>query len=122
MINGVGQDAPITTNKNGGKQSDCPYAFDLIPPEAMFMLAQVLGYGAKRYAPNNWRLIPRHEHLRHMLTHIFAYMAGDTQDDHLGHAMCRMAMLVSVPEEAGHSYTEYVPKVDKTDREIVCGR
>lgn len=109
MIDGIGKDAEVTINENGGKQSKSPFRFDLVPPEAMFKLAEVLAYGASRYTPNNWRLIPRNEHLNHAMTHIFAYMQGDTQDDHLGHALTRMVMAASVLEKEGHSYTEYKP-------------
>ena len=107
MIEGIGKDAEIVVNKNGGKQSKSPFRFDLIPPEAMFKLAEVLAYGAERYTPNNWRLIPRHKHLNHALVHAFAYMAGDTTDEHFEHFLCRVVMAASVKEQEGHSYTEY---------------
>ena len=95
-IEGVGPETAITTNEKGGKQSDTPYRFDLIDAKAMFRLAQVMAYGAKRYAPNNWRLITKEDHINHALQHLYAYLAGDKQDDHLGHALARIMMAVAL--------------------------
>jgi hypothetical protein len=89
---GLAPDAPITENDQGGQQSKVEGRFDLIPPLAMFALAQIMEHGAQRYAPNNWRKISVDDHVNHGLMHLFAYLAGDTQDDHLGHALARAAM------------------------------
>lgn len=97
-IAGVGPDAAIATNERGGKQSATPYGFTLIDGKAMFKLAEVLAYGAKRYARDNWRLISSEDHLNHALQHAFAYMAGDRQDDHAGHFLCRAMMWVACLE------------------------
>ena len=48
-ITGVEADAPITTNENGGKQSDTPYGFHLLPVTALFDAAKVAKYGADKY-------------------------------------------------------------------------
>lgn len=94
-IKGVGPDAPIQVNEQGGKQSATPYRFDLLDAPAMFRLAEVLAYGATKYGDNNWRAIPVQDHINHALQHVFAYQAGDGSDDHLGHALCRMMMAVA---------------------------
>jgi hypothetical protein len=91
-IPGVGPDAPIATNAAGGKQSHSPYRCDLLPAKAVLAVAKILKYGADRYAPNNWRKIDRADHLNHATTHILAHLAGDTSDDHLEHAACRLLM------------------------------
>lgn len=91
-VKGVGPDAPITTNAKGGKQSLVPFRCDLLPPLAALRVAEVLEHGATKYGPKNWHAIAVEEHLNHMLAHTFAYLAGDTQDDHLGHAACRAFM------------------------------
>ena len=96
MIKGLGKDAPTITNEQGGRQSHLPYRFDLIDPQAIFTLAEVLYQGAERHGEDNWRKIPVRDHLNHALAHIYAYMAGDTQDDHLGHAFCRMMFAVAL--------------------------
>lgn len=92
-IKGVSPDAEIVTNVNGGKQSKVAYGFHLIDPDAILALAEVLQYGASRYARDNWRKIPSEEHFNHMMIHYYAWLKGDTTDDHLGHFMCRAMMM-----------------------------
>jgi len=99
MIEGMGNNVPIRENEKGGKQSDIPYAFHLIDGPALFNMAQVYAEGAKKYEPDNWRKIPVEEHLNHAISHIYAHLAGDTQEDHIGHAQCRMNMAKAVQIE-----------------------
>ena len=49
MILGVQPDVPTETNECGGKQSATPYAFHLLPPNAIFAAAEVAKYGAEKY-------------------------------------------------------------------------
>lgn len=92
-IPGVGPDAPTHTDPiTGAKQSHSPYRLDLIPALSLFDVAAVLSAGAEKYGVDNWRGIPVNEHINHALVHIYAYLSGDTQDNHLGHAACRMMM------------------------------
>ena len=80
--------------------------------QALLTIGKVLQYGATKgnngqgYPVNNWRLIPREEHLNHALIHLVALLAGDTQDDHKEHAMCRIHMAIATEETPGFSYTE----------------
>lgn len=99
MIEGVGREAPVTVNEEGGKQSKVLYRFDLADPVAMFEMTRVLQEGAEKYGDDNWRLIPVNDHLNHMLIHVYAYLAGDRQDDHLAHALCRALFAVAVDKE-----------------------
>ena len=91
-IPGVGPDVPVVTNEKGGMQSKVERAFHLMDGKAMFRLAGVLHIGAQKYARDNWRKIGCEDHINHALQHLFAYQAGDKQDDHLGHAFCRLMM------------------------------
>ena len=97
-IPGVGPDAPVIANEKGAKQSASPYRCDLLDGKAILKLSEVLAYGARKYGDNNWRGITLEDHLNHALVHIFAYLAGDTQDEHLSHGLCRMMMAVAVEE------------------------
>lgn len=92
VMAGVGKEAPVVTNEQGGKQSQSEYAFHLIPPEAMVALAKVLAEGAKKYDAWNWTKIPYEEHYNHAITHYYAHVLGDTQDDHAEHFLCRAVM------------------------------
>lgn len=85
----VSPDTPTTTNERGGSQSHIPVRFDLIDAKALFDVAKVLNEGAEKYSPGNWRLIPIRDHLNHLIMHSYAYLAGDTTDEHLAHAACR---------------------------------
>jgi hypothetical protein len=86
----------IDTNERGGKQSKLDVRYDLMPPDAMERLAQVLAEGAKKYSPKNWMLIDSDDHINHALNHIFKYLGGEVDDDHIGHALCRMMMAVQM--------------------------
>ena len=174
MLEGVGPDAGIVVNDNGGKQSSSPMAMHLVDPsylldwatnmasyyeytdgsdnttvnpdnikrcscylaikniaaymisleswclkgameylegndiKRMVAIAKVLKYGADRYEPNNWRLIPQEDHINHALIHIIAHLMGDTQDDHIDHALCRLMMALATSPSEGFSYTSYV--------------
>lgn len=88
-IPGMGPDQPTITNEDGAGQSDIPYRMDLLDARALMVAAAVLKSGADKYGAGNWRVIPIRDNLNHLLAHTYAYLAGDTQDDHLSHVLCR---------------------------------
>lgn len=59
----------------------------------MFAAAEVAKYGAEKYGETfgnrNYTKISAEDHINHCIQHLYAYMAGDTSDDHLGHAIVR---------------------------------
>lgn len=83
-----------------GKQSDIKARFDLIDPGAIAALARVLHEGAKVYGEgdDNWRRIPVNDHLNHAVAHVYKYLEGDTSEDHLPHAFCRLMFAVALAE------------------------
>lgn len=98
----------VTVGEHGGAQSDVgDLTPDLIPAEALLAIASVAGHGAKKYARNNWRKIPMHEHIRHALIHLFKIMAGDTTEPHLWHALTRLAFAVAT--EVPYDFREFEP-------------
>lgn len=44
-----------------------------------------------KYPPNYWRTDPE-SHLEHATTHVYMHRRGDTTEDHLAHAICRLVM------------------------------
>ena len=67
--------------------------YDLIPPEVKKWLAEVLTYGAKKYAPDNWKKIEVERYYAAMERHMVAYQLGEEKDPesgihHLIHMMC----------------------------------
>lgn len=81
--------SPSVTNEKGGSQSLIKVRFDLIDGPALFEMASVLYEGAVKYGENNWRKINVPDHLNHLIMHAYAYLAGDRNDAHLSHMMCR---------------------------------
>lgn len=57
-------------------------------------MVEVLEYGAKKYAPENWKKgLDKKEILESMMRHLASLMDGDTLDEdskckHIGHIMC----------------------------------
>lgn len=80
------------TNEQGGKQSHVPHSPTCLPPRVLLDQSLILAKGKKKYGKDNWKQIPPDDHLDHALVHIFGYMVGDIQDNHLGHAICRLMM------------------------------
>lgn len=80
---------------------------DLLPPRAMLLLADVLGFGAQKYGGDNWRAggpLARPRYIAAALRHIFALMAGEWVDEesglpHLGHAMACLAFAFELAPE-----------------------
>jgi len=105
----VSPEAPTISNVKGGSQSYIPVRFDLLDANALFAAAGVLHEGADKYGAGNWRLIPVRDHLNHLLTHVYAYLAGDRSDDHLSHALCRATFALGVELDP-----EATPEKDQT--------
>lgn len=93
VLLGVSPDEPVVVNQSGGIQSDTPHGFHLLPVQAVFAAAKTAKYGADKYGETfedrNYTKIPAEEHINHCIQHLYAYLAGDTQDDHLSHAIVR---------------------------------
>lgn len=93
ILLGVSPDEPVVENEQGGKQSDTPYGFHLLPARSVFAAAKVAKYGADKYGETfenrNYTKISPQEHVNHAIQHLYAYLLGDTQDDHLEHAIVR---------------------------------
>lgn len=62
--------------------------YDLISPTLMRRLAETCAEGAKKYGPYNWEKgFPVSDLLNHALRHLYLYLSGDRQEDHLAHAL-----------------------------------
>jgi hypothetical protein len=75
------------------------------PASALVKIAEVMDEGAKRYARGNWRRIPYWSQIDHVVQHLTAHAMGDTSDDHIGHALTRLAFAIEV-EDVDYRFTE----------------
>ncbi len=74
----------------------------LLPFKSVTQVVEVLTYGAKKYAPDNWKKVPnaRQRYIDAAFRHMSAYAAGEKLDDetgksHLAHAMCCLLFLLA---------------------------
>lgn len=74
---------------------------DLLPPEAVMGLGEVLTYGASKYGPNNWQQVEPERYEAALLRHLMAWKSGSPVDEesgisHLKHVLCNAAFLVAL--------------------------
>jgi len=61
--------------------------FDLITPIGLRRLAETCAEGARKYGDFNWQKgIPASQMLNHAIRHLYLWLEGDNQEDHLAHA------------------------------------
>ena len=67
----------------------------LLPSGPILEISKVLAFGAKKYAPENWKKVEsgKRRYTDAMLRHILAWMGGEKMDEesglhHLAHAGC----------------------------------
>lgn len=101
----------IKANANGGLQHHRPYRCQAIPPRALMAVGHVryVGHDELGYDDENYKKIDKLDHIGRALSHIYSYLAGDTSNEHLSHAACRILMALELDEIEKED--------DKADRE-----
>ena len=97
---------------NGQKFDKGKNRLDLIPPEVIEAVGQILTHGAIKYAPHNWQKGINYEKVYGALQrHLQAFWRGEQFDSesklsHLWHAACNIAFLVTY-EAHPEQYNEF---------------
>lgn len=102
ILRGLAPTEETVANEKGALQSPAEYAFDLLPPRALFGAAHVMYKAAKKYKKNNWKNIPVEDHLNRAAAHIYGHLLGDRSEGatgHLRHAVVRLMMALELEEE-----------------------
>jgi len=87
---------------NDGVKHDGEKApMDLLPPELLFAVAEILKYGVAKYEVRNWEKGMRWGRVfAALMRHMWAWWSGDDKDQetgksHLWHAACCLAFLIA---------------------------
>jgi hypothetical protein len=89
-------------NEQGNKFDDGKLRMDLIPSEALFALAEILGYGAEKYGDRNWEKgLSASRLYAATQRHLVDWWGGEPIDseagfDHLWHAMTNLVFMVTL--------------------------
>lgn len=90
----------------GRKDDKGKARFDLVEPEFEEAIADVLTYGADKYAPNSWQHVEdaKERYYASLRRHINAYRKGEKIDPesglpHLAHAACNVMFLMHFEQE-----------------------
>jgi len=80
--------------------------YDLVPPFALEEIAKVMTFGAKKYAPDNWKHVDnaKARYTGAAMRHMESYRQGiDTDSEtglhHLAHAACCLMFLIELKDE-----------------------
>ena len=91
------KDVPLLGRKYDGEK----LRWDLLPWEPTEEVVKVLTFGAKKYAPNNWKYVPgrRWRYIGAAYRHLKAWICGEKLDvetglHHLAHAACCLLFLL----------------------------
>ena len=89
------------TASSGGRKFDGDkLQYGLVPPLALKSMVEILTYGAQKYEPNNWKLVPdaKRRYFDAAMRHMWLWLEGEQIDpetgkNHLAHALCNIAIL-----------------------------
>lgn len=70
------------------RSADCDTVrYDLISPIGLHALAKTYAEGAEKFGAHNWENgMPVSDLLNHAIAHVYKFLAGNQDEDHLGHA------------------------------------
>lgn len=94
------------TNKQGIKYDQDKPVWSLLPFRAVKEVVDVLTSGAKKYSPDNWKIVPnaRQRYVDAAFRHFVDWQDGEKKDketgkSHLAHAVCCLLFLLWFEQE-----------------------
>ena len=91
----------------GVKHDEDKPKFSLMKPDALMEMVAVLTYGAKKYSPDNWKLLgnARQRYFDAANRHLWQWYGGEERDPesglhHLAHAMSSLMFLIQMDMDA----------------------
>lgn len=85
----------------GQKFDSAKPRFSLLPEHTLSPILRVLEFGARKYAPNNWKHVEnaRERYYDAAMRHLYAWFNGESKDpetneSHLSHAICCLMFLL----------------------------
>lgn len=92
----------VESSTKGIKYDSSKIRYSLIPLDALQETVKVLEFGAKKYAPDNWKYVDdaQARYWDAAMRHIVAYKLEDKTDSetglsHLAHAICCLLFLIN---------------------------
>lgn len=102
VFKNINDTTPEDIGGTGVKYDNGKPQWSLLPFKALTQVVEVLTYGAKKYAPDNWKKVPdaRRRYIDAGFRHFTAYAGGETNDTetgkhHLAHAVCCMLYIIA---------------------------
>ena len=93
-------------NSEGLKYDNGKLLMSLIDPKFVQGVAEVLTFGANKYAPNSWQTVPdaKRRYEDALLRHTYKYLEGELKDkesglEHLKHMACNIMFLLYLNKE-----------------------
>ena len=116
--------------KEGTKHDSGKVRIELMPPEFIFAVSDVLTFGAKKYGDRNWEIGIKYSRVfGAMMRHLWAWYGGkaptstnfvfgdldpETEMSHLWHAACCVMMLVTFEDRRMTAYDDRPNEGDRT--------
>ena len=101
------------TSTEGVKFDNDKPKWSLLPFKALTEVVDVLTYGARKYAPDNWKKVPdaRTRYVDATFRHFTAYINGEKNDSetgksHLAHAICCLLFLLAFDKGEHHDQSD----------------
>lgn len=97
---------PPSSCKKDLKDTFGKLRYDLVPPEWIEAMAEVMSYGAQKYDDNNWRSGVASNYEAALMRHFQAWRMGEDIDPeshlpHLAHALANIGILITLTAKEG---------------------